>query len=243
MTSQSRRIWRSPSATRSVTARRLRPIRRWISWVRPLCRPRAASRSVRVWVERGSMPYSAVAAHSTWVLPKRARHEPSAWRATPGSRTMARSSSAARPDGRIIPSSQQPALRLRRGRLAALSAAGGDVDPAVVEFEVEIGPGADLGRRGDDVPAGADDDIAALQHVLVPGHMAGEAAGEIVQRVAPGGERAAAGGGEARRQIAEAGAGMAELGGKRLRPQPRRRQALARGREPAGDRQAEPLDA
>ena len=35
-------------------------MRRWISWVRPVWRPRAASRSVRVWVERGSMPYSAV---------------------------------------------------------------------------------------------------------------------------------------------------------------------------------------
>src|SRR5437762_1646022 len=34
------RIWRSPSAARSVTARRLRPISRWISWVRPLARPR-----------------------------------------------------------------------------------------------------------------------------------------------------------------------------------------------------------
>src|SRR5206468_1299926 len=98
------RIWRSPSAARSVTARRLRPISRWISWVRPLCRPRAASRSVRVWVERGSMPYSAVtqprpvlrrnggtrsstvAVHSTWVSPNRARHEPSAYLAIPGSR-------------------------------------------------------------------------------------------------------------------------------------------------------------
>ncbi len=44
-TSQSRVIWRSPSALRSVTARRLRPIRRWISWVRPVCLPFAASRA------------------------------------------------------------------------------------------------------------------------------------------------------------------------------------------------------
>ena len=62
----------------------------------PDCRPRTASRSVRLSVERGSMPYSAVtqprpvlrrnggtrsctvAAQSTWVLPKRTRHEPSA---------------------------------------------------------------------------------------------------------------------------------------------------------------------
>ena len=45
---------------RSTTARSARPIRRWISCVRPDCLPRAASRSLRVWVERGSMPYSAV---------------------------------------------------------------------------------------------------------------------------------------------------------------------------------------
>ena len=51
---------RSPSFFRSNTARMERPIRRWISCVRPLCLPRAASRSLRVWVARGSMPYSAV---------------------------------------------------------------------------------------------------------------------------------------------------------------------------------------
>src|ERR1700745_49559 len=40
--------------------RRLRPIRRWISTVRPPCLPAAASRRVRSSVARGSMPYSAV---------------------------------------------------------------------------------------------------------------------------------------------------------------------------------------
>src|SRR5215472_6423684 len=60
MTSQSRVMVRSPNRLRSTTARRARPIRRWISWVRPLWRPRAASRGVRVRVERGSMLYSAV---------------------------------------------------------------------------------------------------------------------------------------------------------------------------------------
>ena len=59
-TSQSRWRVRSPSALRSNTVRSERPIRRWISCVRPLCLPRAASRSLRVWVLRGSMPYSAV---------------------------------------------------------------------------------------------------------------------------------------------------------------------------------------
>ena len=95
-TSQSTVMVISPMALRSTTARRLRPIRRWISWVRPDCLPRAASRSPRVWVARGSMPYSAVtqpsplprrkggtrpstdAVHSTSVPPMRMRQEPSA---------------------------------------------------------------------------------------------------------------------------------------------------------------------
>src|SRR5216683_167357 len=128
MTSQSMRIWRSPSWARSVTARRLRPISRWISCVRPLCRPRAASRSVRVAVERGSMPYSAVthplpvlrrnggtrssteAVHSTWVSPNFARHEPSAYLATPGSSVTGRIASEARPEGRILFSAEGRAL-------------------------------------------------------------------------------------------------------------------------------------
>src|SRR6516162_7071221 len=103
-----------------MTARKLRPISRWISWVRPLCRPRVASRSVRVAVERGSMPYSAVtqpfpvlrryggtrssteAVHSTCVSPNFARHEPSAYFATPGSRLIGRIASVARPEGRML---------------------------------------------------------------------------------------------------------------------------------------------
>src|SRR5207244_1611230 len=44
----------------SQTARRDRPIRRWISWVRPDWRPRAASLGVRSTVEPGSIEYSAV---------------------------------------------------------------------------------------------------------------------------------------------------------------------------------------
>ena len=97
-TSQSRWMVRSPSALRSNTARIERPIRRWISCVRPLCLPRAASRSLRVCVARGNMPYSAVtqpspeprlkggtlssteAVHSTCVSPKAISTEPSAWR-------------------------------------------------------------------------------------------------------------------------------------------------------------------
>ncbi len=43
-----------------VTARRLRPMRRWISWVRPEGLPLVISRGVRVAVALGSMEYSAV---------------------------------------------------------------------------------------------------------------------------------------------------------------------------------------
>ncbi len=39
ITSQSMTIWRSPSACRLVTARKLRPMRRWISCVRPVGLP------------------------------------------------------------------------------------------------------------------------------------------------------------------------------------------------------------
>ena len=59
-TSQSMSTCRSPIATRSVAARNERPMSRWISCVRPVCLPLAASRSVLVCVERGSIPYSAV---------------------------------------------------------------------------------------------------------------------------------------------------------------------------------------
>src|SRR5262245_763017 len=109
----------SPSAARSVTARRERPIRRWISCVRPDCLPAEASRRVRSEVARGSMPYSAVtqprpdplsqggtgspvvAVHSTCVSPKRTRQEPSAWREIARSKLMGRSASSARLEGRM----------------------------------------------------------------------------------------------------------------------------------------------
>ena len=80
----------------STTARSDRPIRRWISCVRPEGAPFTTSRGERVLVARGSMPYSAVtqpsplplrkggtlssklAAHTTRVSPTSTRHEPSA---------------------------------------------------------------------------------------------------------------------------------------------------------------------
>ena len=45
---------------RPVTARKERPMRRWISCVRPDCLPFAASRSTRSGLEPGSIEYSAV---------------------------------------------------------------------------------------------------------------------------------------------------------------------------------------
>ena len=70
-TSQSTVMECSPSAVRSTAARRERAISREISRVRPLCLPEAASRFIREWVERGSMPYSAVT--QPWFFPFRKR--------------------------------------------------------------------------------------------------------------------------------------------------------------------------
>ena len=59
-TSQSSQTVRSPRASMLTTARSERPIRRWISVVRPSGRPRVTSRAFRSPVEAGSIPYSAV---------------------------------------------------------------------------------------------------------------------------------------------------------------------------------------
>src|SRR5215471_12322890 len=77
MTSQSIVICRSPSAGRSSTARRLRPISRWISMVRALFLPADASRRVRSEVARGSMPYSAVTQPRAWPLSQGGRRSSS----------------------------------------------------------------------------------------------------------------------------------------------------------------------
>jgi hypothetical protein len=100
---------RSPSDARSVTARRLRPMSRWISMVRPPWRPCVASRGVRVVVLAGNRLYSAVsqprraprsqfgtpgtslAVQSTWVSPMRMIVEPSAFFTTPHSMLTGRS--------------------------------------------------------------------------------------------------------------------------------------------------------
>ena len=117
-TSQSIVTWRSPRAGRSTTERSARPTRRWISCVRPDCLPAAASRAPRVWVARGSIPYSAVtqpeplplrkagtfsstlAVHSTRVSPNSTSTEPSAWRVKSRVMRTGRSWSAGRSSNR-----------------------------------------------------------------------------------------------------------------------------------------------
>src|SRR5262245_51400541 len=134
ITSQSMVIWRSPSATRSTTARRLRPISRWISMVRPPCLPAEASRRVRSSVARGSIPYSAViqprawplsqggsrssrvAVTSTWVSPNFTKQEPSAYLTTPRSSVTARSSSGCRRLGRMMSPVRHERRRCEHGR-------------------------------------------------------------------------------------------------------------------------------
>ena len=86
--------------------------------MRPDCLPAAASRAPRVWVARGSIPYSAVtqpeplplrkpgtfsstlAVHSTRVSPNSTSTEPSAWRVKPRVMRTGRSWSAGRSSNR-----------------------------------------------------------------------------------------------------------------------------------------------
>src|SRR6185312_6203422 len=102
-----------------MVARSERPIRRWISTVRPPCFPAEASRRVRSEVARGNMPYSAVtqprpwplsqggrrssrlAVTSTWVSPNFTKHDPSAYLTTPRSSDTGRNSSTCRRLGRM----------------------------------------------------------------------------------------------------------------------------------------------
>jgi hypothetical protein len=96
MTSQSTLTVHSPSLAISTTAPSERPTSRWISCDRPLGPPR--SRFMRVLVERGNMPYSAVTQPLPWpfrkggtlssmdavqitlVAPNSTSTEPSGWR-------------------------------------------------------------------------------------------------------------------------------------------------------------------
>ena len=176
MTSQSIEICRSPSFSRSTTARRLRPISRWISWVRPDCLPADASRRVRSVVARGSIPYSAViqplprplsqggrrssrlAVHSTWVWPNLIRQEPSACMETARSKETRRSSSGLRFDGRMRAlfrclsgcrggGRRRRARTVRRATYAGRPAGGKGIDRALDRAQCVAGSVA-TSRRG-----------------------------------------------------------------------------------------------
>src|SRR5262245_10195314 len=120
ITSQSTHSVRSPSAFMSTTALSERPIRRWISCVRPDGWPLVASRWERVLVERGSIPYSEViqpsplplrkggtrsstlTVHTTLVSPTSMSAEPSACLLKRGVTVTGRSWSGARPSLRMF---------------------------------------------------------------------------------------------------------------------------------------------
>lgn len=135
-TSQSRVTCCSTRTDRSVTARRLRPMRRCISWVRPDWRPLAASRSTRSGEEPGNIEYSAVtqplpvprshlgassekeAVQSTAVRPILTSTEPAANFVKSRSSSTGRSSSGLRPSARGPPctgrpGTESPALAVR----------------------------------------------------------------------------------------------------------------------------------
>ena len=119
-TSQSRMMVFSPSALSSTTARRDRPTKREISWVRPPILPLRDSRPERSLVARGSISYSAVtqpspdplrqrgtpsvteALHSTVVRPKLTSTDPSAWVNQPRSILTSRNWSRRRPSIREV---------------------------------------------------------------------------------------------------------------------------------------------
>src|SRR6478672_8959712 len=119
-TSQSRTFVFSPNALVSTTARRERPTSREISWVRPPIRPLTDSRSERVFVDAGSMAYSAVtqpspdplrqrgtpsladAAHSTRVFPNSTSTDPAAWSSQLREIVTVRSSLLDRPSARVM---------------------------------------------------------------------------------------------------------------------------------------------
>jgi hypothetical protein len=105
----------SPSASKSTTLRSERPMRRWISTVRPSGRPLDTSRWRRSPVDAGSIPYSAVsqprplpdsqrgtpsvceAVQMTRVSPALMSAEPVAVATKPGWMVTGRSPSAGRP--------------------------------------------------------------------------------------------------------------------------------------------------
>ncbi len=133
-TSQSSAMVFSPMAARSMQARRERPTRRLISWVRPDTLPFTDSRLFRVCVAPGSIAYSAVsqpspeplrqrgtpastlAVHRTRVLPNSTSTDPAGWEVKPRVRLMGRSSSSSRPSSRVATGPPYRVLRAVRVR-------------------------------------------------------------------------------------------------------------------------------
>ena len=138
-----------------MTARRLRPISRLISWVRPPIRPLTDSRSERVFVARGSIAYSLVtqpspeplrqrgtpwvtlAATRTRVCPNSTSTEPSAWPSQPRVILTSRSSSGRRPSARVV-MVEEP--RRRADRLAHRRLSGAPMLQTPPVTASEVGP-------------------------------------------------------------------------------------------------------
>src|SRR5690349_2055779 len=149
-----------------MTARRLRPINRLISCVRPPIRPFTDSRSERVLVARGSIAYSLVtqpsplplrqrgtpsvtlAATSTRVEPNSTRTDPSACSSQPLVKRTGRRSS-----GRLPSLHETMPAPLGAGSDRKAQSGGGEIDRAgemrsgLGENELAIVPGRDVGEQ------------------------------------------------------------------------------------------------
>src|SRR6478752_3765403 len=160
-----------------MTARSDRPTSREISWVRPPIRPLTDSRSERVFVDAGSMAYSAVtqpspdplrqrgtpsladAAHSTRVFPNSTSTDPAAWSSQLREIVTMRSSSLDRPSARVMrrpyrrPTPRPrppgaPRAGLRPGRVTAPG--GTAAVPAPPHETVHGDPARDGAQPGDE---------------------------------------------------------------------------------------------
>ena len=145
-----------------MTERRLRPISRLISWVRPPIRPLTDSRSLRVLVARGSIAYSLVtqprpeplrqrgtpsvtlAATSTRVCPNSTSTDPSAWPSQPRLNRTGRSSSWLRPSARSV-TPTHPISQRRPGHRPGQRA--GEVRQRLRQHLVGVGPRRDVGQH------------------------------------------------------------------------------------------------
>src|SRR4051812_10184232 len=147
-----------------MTARGDRPTSREISCVRPPIRPFTDSRSDRVFVDAGSMAYSAVtqpspdplrhlgtpsladAAHSTRVLPNSTSTDPAAWSSQFRRKVTGRSSSLLRPSARVMSRSLSRPVRRSAVQPGDELGVGEGGDPRVVRRELlraqQLAPGS-----------------------------------------------------------------------------------------------------